>query len=118
MSQVTRRATPWSGAQRAQSCSQGNELAARLAADDKAGTLPKALYNVSCSQAARMLRLAGLRPDLHAQHYTVITAAKDGYDQVAYATFFHKEVGAVISVFDAWLAGAALAQMPPSPELC
>ena len=68
---------------------QGDELAQQLAADDKAGQLSKELYN----------------------HYTIITKGKGGaakYSQVAYATYFPKEIGAIVAVFDQWLAGECL----------
>ncbi len=62
---------------------QGNDLARRLQADDKAGTVPKALYN----------------------HYTVIMSdEKNGYSQVANVSFF-AEIAEIISCFDAWIAG-------------
>lgn len=62
---------------------QGNELAKRLQADDKAGKVPKPLYN----------------------HYTVITSDEShNYSQVANATFF-PEIAAIVTRFDDWIAG-------------
>ena len=63
---------------------QGNDVAKRLQADDKAGKVPKPLYN----------------------HYTVITEeGHHHYKQVANATFF-PETAAIVSCFDRWVAGA------------
>ncbi|KAK9831583.1 hypothetical protein WJX74_001220 [Apatococcus lobatus] len=61
---------------------QGNDLAKRLQADDKAGKVPKPLYN----------------------HYTAITS-DDGhnYSQVANATFF-EEIAAIVTCFDSWIS--------------
>lgn len=67
---------------------QGNETAKRLADDDKAGKLPKELYN----------------------HYTVILsdAASGEYSQIANSSFFKEEVSAILAAFDRWIAGRPL----------
>lgn len=60
----------------------------RLAKDDKAGQVPKELYN----------------------HYTVIlfdeTTGK--YSHVSNASFFKEEVSAIVAAFDRWIAGVHL----------
>ena len=61
---------------------QGNDLAKRLQADDKAGKVPKALYN----------------------HYTVITLKDGDYSQAANVSFF-PEITAIIKCFDEWIPG-------------
>ena len=62
---------------------QGNDLARQLQADDKAGKVPKALYN----------------------HYTVITLNDhDEYSQVANASFF-PEIATIVQCFDEWITG-------------
>ena len=63
---------------------QGNETARRLAADDKAGAVPKELFS----------------------HYTIISMDADGgYSQAAYAEYFPVEMGAIVAIFDEWIAG-------------
>ena len=70
---------------------QGNETAKRLAKDDKEGRVPKELFN----------------------HYTIIsTDAAGNYTQAAYAAAFPREIGAILDVFDKWVAG----KRPPAPR--
>ncbi len=72
---------------------QGNDTAKRLAADDRAGAVPKELYS----------------------HYTIISSdASGGYSQAAYAEYFPEEIGAIVAIFDDWIAGKSLPLCPSS----
>ena len=62
---------------------QGNETAKQLEKDDKAGKVPKELFN----------------------NYTVISYSNGEYSQVAYATYFKEEIAQIVSLFDAWIVG-------------
>lgn len=65
---------------------QGNATAEQLEKDDKAGKVPKELFN----------------------NYTVITYSNGEYSQAAYATYFKEEIAAIVTLFDAWIAGTSI----------
>lgn len=65
---------------------QGNATAEQLEKDDKAGRVPKELFN----------------------NYTVITYSNGEYSQAAYATYFKEEIAAIVGLFDAWIAGMSI----------
>ena len=69
---------------------QGNATAEQLEKDDKAGTVPKELYN----------------------NYTVITYSNGEYSQAAYATYFKDEIADIVGLFDRWISGTGPSQWP------
>lgn len=64
---------------------KGTATAKQLEEDDKAGTLPKELYN----------------------HYTVISRDPETgvYSQVANAVYYRNEFSDIVAAFDRWIAG-------------
>ena len=69
---------------------QGNETAEQLKKDEKAGKVPKELFN----------------------NYTVISYSDGEYSQVAYATYFKEEIAEIVRLFDAWIAGMSTSLCP------
>ena len=64
-------------------CKQGNKTAEQLEKDDKAGRVPKELFN----------------------NYTIVSYSNGEYSQVAYADYFKDEIAEIVGLFDSWIAG-------------